>query len=148
MHALRIIGFCILGAITYGILHDQVTVRISPEYFTIGHPPIFNAESATLLALKWGVAATWWVGLILGVVLSVSARCGNLPPVHSAQLMRPIMQLLFLMFGAALCMGAFGYLLGLPHLNIMVVLSSQSLRIVLITSALTAFYANSPKWLP
>ena len=53
MHALTIVVLCIGMAITYGILHDQVTARVCVEYFTIGHEPIFGTDSPTLLGLGW-----------------------------------------------------------------------------------------------
>jgi len=36
---------CILAAVFYGILHDQITARICVEYFTIGHPIVFGTET-------------------------------------------------------------------------------------------------------
>ncbi len=63
---LALAGMGIAGI--FGILHDQITYTISPEYFTrmkfdqfsyadFGYPPrIFVAEI--------GFLATWWVGLI------------------------------------------------------------------------------------
>src|SRR3954451_19765307 len=65
MQALAIVLLSILAAVLYGIVHDQVTARICVEYFTIGHPPVFDTESPTLLGLGWGVIATWWVGLVV-----------------------------------------------------------------------------------
>ena len=62
MESLKIILLCVLAAIVYGILHDQVTARVCVEYFTIGHPPIFHTDDPTLLAFGWGVIATWWMG--------------------------------------------------------------------------------------
>jgi hypothetical protein len=59
IESLKIILLCIVAAIVYGILHDQVTARVCVEYFTIGHPPIFHTDDPTLLALGWGVIATW-----------------------------------------------------------------------------------------
>ena len=41
IESLKIVVLCIVAAIVYGILHDQVTARVCVEYFTIGHPPIF-----------------------------------------------------------------------------------------------------------
>ena len=70
MNSLRIILLGLVSAVGYGLLHDQVTVRISLEYFTIGHPPLVPTEDPTLLALAWGVVATWWVGLPLGGLLA------------------------------------------------------------------------------
>ena len=71
------LGYAALGALVaglYGVLHDEVTYSISPEYFTrlkflqfhyadFGLPPrVFVAEI--------GVLATWWVGLIAGWFLA------------------------------------------------------------------------------
>lgn len=72
MKFIRIVLAAVGAAVGYGIVHDQITVRISPEYFTIGHPRLIETSSLTILALFWGVVATWWVGLPLGfLVLSV-----------------------------------------------------------------------------
>ena len=106
MEYLRIIGLALLGAITYGIVHDQVTARICVEYFTIGHPPIFSTTSPTLLALDWGVIATWWVGLPLGLVLSLAARGGSRRKLRAAELRRPIAMLLLTMAACAAVAGA------------------------------------------
>lgn len=106
MEHLRIIGLALLGAIAYGIVHDQVTARICVEYFTIGHPPIFSTTSPTLLALGWGVIATWWVGLPLGLVLSLAARGGSRRKLGAAELRRPIAMLLLTMAACAAVAGA------------------------------------------
>jgi len=74
MQALAIIAMCVAMAVAYGIVHDQITVRICLEYFTVGHPPVFPTSDPTLLALGWGVIATWWVGLLLGILLACAAR--------------------------------------------------------------------------
>src|SRR3954465_1193790 len=90
----RIVLLSILAAVVYGIVHDQVTARICVEYFTVGHPPVFNTESPTLLGLGWGVIATWWVGLILGVPLAIAARAGRRPKRSAAGLVPRILVLL------------------------------------------------------
>lgn len=51
MPSLTIIAMSMAGAVAYGIVHDQITIRISAEYFTIAHPRVFATESVTLLAL-------------------------------------------------------------------------------------------------
>lgn len=86
----RIIGYTILGALLgglYGVVHDQVTYTIGPEYFTRlkfdqfayanpgwGGPRVF----AGII----GFLATWWVGaLVAWVIARVSIwREGRLPP--------------------------------------------------------------------
>ncbi|MBC7854004.1 MAG: hypothetical protein IAF94_11250 [Pirellulaceae bacterium] len=72
MFGVGIVDAIIAG--TYGILHDQVTFSISPEYFTklkfeqfrwanLGLPErVFVAEI--------GFLATWWVGLFCGWFLA------------------------------------------------------------------------------
>jgi hypothetical protein len=113
MQGLRIIGLAVLAAIGYGIVHDQITARICVEYFTIGHPPLFPTTSPTLLALGWGIVATWWVGLPLGVLLAAVARLGGWRKVSAVELRRPIVVLLLTMGGAAGIAGAIGGMLAL-----------------------------------
>jgi hypothetical protein len=88
---------CIFAAVTYGIIHDQVTARICVEYFTVAHPRIIDSESPTLLGIAWGVVATWWVGLGLGIVLALSARVGRWPKRDARDLISPIVILLCVM---------------------------------------------------
>ncbi len=109
--SLRIVALCIGAAVGYGIVHDMVTARISIEYFTIGHPPLFETDDPTPHALAWGVIATWWVGLMLGIPLAIAARRGRRRKVSARQLVRPICVLLLVMaLCAALCaaIGHFG----------------------------------------
>jgi hypothetical protein len=108
-----IIGLCILAAVTYGIVHDQVTARVCVEYFTIGHPPVFPTESPTLLGLGWGIIATWWVGVLLGVPLAVAARMGSRPQRDARSLVRSIGILLAVMAVSATIAGFMGYSLAL-----------------------------------
>jgi hypothetical protein len=107
----RIVLFAILAAVGYGILHDQVTAHLCVEYFTVAHPPVFPTESPFLLALGWGVIATWWVGLALGTGLAATARIGSLPKLGLAELRRPIFLLMLFSAIAALAAGLLGALL-------------------------------------
>ena len=97
------------AAIFYGILLDQVTARICVEYFTIGHEPIFGTEDPTLLGLGWGVLATWWVGLLLGVPLAIAARAGGRPKREVATLIKPIALLMLISAIGALTAGVVGW---------------------------------------
>ena len=111
MATLRIIGLCILAAVLFGVVHDQVTARICVEYFTIGHPKILATESPTVLGLVWGVIATWWVGLLLGVPLAVASTRGRGPRRTASSLVRSISILLACMAGASALFGFVGYAL-------------------------------------
>lgn len=67
----KIVAMTIGASIVYGWAHDLVTANLCVEYFTIGHPDIFGTKNPWLLALGWGVVATWWVGLGLGCLLAL-----------------------------------------------------------------------------
>jgi hypothetical protein len=127
MKHLAIVGMCILAAVVYGIVHDQITARVCVEYFTIGHPLIFATDSPTLLGLGWGIVATWWVGLVLGLGLAVAARSGKQPRLRVRALVRPILYLLGWMAGSALLAGVVGY--GLGWLGILTLLPGLAARI-------------------
>jgi len=105
----KILALCIGSAVLYGILHDQVTARVCVEYFTIGHPPMFDTDSPTLLALGWGVIATWWVGLLLGIPAVLVSQVGSWPKYTAICLTRPIAVLLVVMGCASLLAGITGY---------------------------------------
>jgi hypothetical protein len=111
LESLKIIVLCIVAAIVYGILHDQVTARVCVEYFTIGHPPIFGTDDPTLLGIGWGIVATWWVGLILGILLAASARLGSLPKLTARELVRSIVLFLAALGILAGIFGVLGYAL-------------------------------------
>jgi hypothetical protein len=114
MQFIKITLLGLICTIIYGILQDQITARLCVEYFTIGHSRIFgDTEDPTLLALGWGVLATWWVGLILGVPLAVVARIGSYPQVDASRLVKPILILMASVAFVALIAGIVGYLVGL-----------------------------------
>ena len=108
---LAIVGMSILAACCYGIAHDLVTAHLCVEYFTIGLPPVCPTTSPVLLALGWGVIATWWVGLLLGVPLALCSRLGSEPQRSARDLLRPIAYLLAAMGLCSVVAGIIGHLL-------------------------------------
>lgn len=107
---LKIVGLGIVAAICYGIAHDSVTTRVCVEYFTIGHPPIFGGlKSPTSLSLGWGVLATWWVGMGLGILLACAARFGSKPLLSWRDLLWPLAFLLVTMAVLSTAAGFAGY---------------------------------------
>jgi hypothetical protein len=123
---LAIVALSIAAAVVYGIAHDQVTVRICLEYFTIGHPPIFPTASPTLLALGWGVLATWWMGLILGLGLATASRVGVRRRIGARELVQPIGILMAVMaLGALLSGGVAAVLASRGMLSLWEPLSSE-----------------------
>ena len=111
MGFLKIVGFCIGAAIAYGIVHDQFTARICLEYFTIGHPPLLSTQDPTFLGIGWGVVATWWAGLLLGIPMACAARAGKLPSRTVRDLFFPVCMLLLVMAVSAIAAGTVGWLL-------------------------------------
>jgi hypothetical protein len=109
MQKAKIILFCTAAAVAYGIVHDQVTVRLCVEYFTIAHPPLFHATSPAVLGLCWGIAATCGVGALLGVVLAEVSQSAGLPPTPIRHIFRPIGGLLAIMAISASLAGLLGF---------------------------------------
>ena len=111
MESLKIVGMCVVAGAVYGIIHDQVTARVCLEYFTVFHPDVFHTQSPTLLALGWGILATWWVSLFLGLLLAIAARAGSRPKLSARELLPKLVKLLAIMAICALAAGVVGYFL-------------------------------------
>jgi len=111
MEFLKIVLFTLAAAIGYGIVHDQVTAHLCVEYFTVAHPPVFPTQSPFWLAIGWGIIATWWVGLLLGIGIAVGARIGGLPKFSLADVRPVIFRLLAVMALCAAGAGLIGYFL-------------------------------------
>ena len=127
MESLRIIALGLATAVGYGIVHDQVSVRVCPEYLTVAHPRIVDTSSPTLIALAWGVAGTWWVGLPLGCLLAAAARAGgSRPKVASKELLRPALLLVGAMTAISVAAGFAGHALSRAGVfNILEPIASQ-----------------------
>ena len=108
MAALRIVLLTIVAAVSYGIAQDLVTAHLCVEYFSIGHPKVIESETPVALALVWGVLATWWFGLVGGLVLAWAARQGRWPKRSASDLARPIAVCLLVMAVGALLAGVVG----------------------------------------
>jgi hypothetical protein len=109
MNKTRVILLCVLVAITYGVIHDQITAHLCVEYFTVAHPALFHTGSATILGFCWGVAATLGIGVVLGAILAEVSQSEGLPPVPVARLFRSLLILAAAMALAALLAGLLGY---------------------------------------
>jgi hypothetical protein len=110
--------YAVVGALlagTYGIIHDQVTYSLSPEYFTRlkfaqFHYADFGLPARVFVA-EIGFLATWWVGLVVGWFIarvSVPAFSG---PEAFRFCVRGFLIVMVFGFGAAII----GYVLGLLH---------------------------------
>ncbi len=97
----------------YGILHDQVTYTIAPEYYTkfkfiqfrLNPEQFSNIRSAVAVV---GFLATYWTGIIIGIVLGLT---GFIFKDHKK--MRTSVRKAFLVtFCVAIVTGFVGYLYG------------------------------------
>jgi hypothetical protein len=102
---LRIIALCIVAMAGYGMVQDQVSVRLSREYFTVGHPPIEGLEDPTLLGIAWGFLGGWWGGMLMGMVLGLAATLGKKPQLSVRELLPGVGWLLLVVAGGTLLAG-------------------------------------------
>lgn len=89
--------FALLGAIAavgYGMLQDQVSARLAPEYFTLFHRPIAGLIDPTLLGITWGFLGTWWAGLFLGYMAGLIATLGQRPKLSPGEVVGPVFLLI------------------------------------------------------
>jgi hypothetical protein len=117
---------CVLAAIAYGVLNDQVTSTISWEYFYYGKgldeqlgphlPP--DPLRLHLAAAIVGIKATWSAGLIIGVVLLLANNPSkSLPRLRYASLLKQL-PLILLITATFAVLGALTGHAGLPaHWN-------------------------------
>ena len=117
---LPIIWYALAGAAIaaiYGIIHDQITYSISPEYFTkmkfqqfryadFGFPERFFVAEV-------GALATWWVGLFAGWFMARVAVPGFAEPLRFRYMVRGIV----IMFTVAFLGSTTGCVLGALRRN-------------------------------
>jgi hypothetical protein len=111
MTSLKIICSAIGLAIAYGIVHDLITAHLCVEYFTIGHPKVIESESPLSLALLWGVIASWWMGLLMGLLLAGYTQLGRRPKLPFREISGKLLRLLGIMGLVASAAGLIGYAL-------------------------------------
>lgn len=105
---LALTGSLIAGC--FGILHDQITYTISPEYFTRMKFDQFRAADfgfpRRVFVAEIGFLATWWVGLIAAWFLARIA----LPKFDSPG--KRVMKAMAMIVGVTILLGITGYFIG------------------------------------
>jgi hypothetical protein len=109
MKRTAIVILAVTMAVAFGIVHNLVTVQISPANFTVGHARIVPTNSPVVLAIAWGLVTPFVAGLIVGVPLSMIATVGSKPQLSTAQLALPIAALCMAMAVGSIAGGAVGY---------------------------------------
>lgn len=79
---LSIVLGSVLASCALGIALDLVTANVAVEYFTVHHPRIVPTENPWILAVVWGIGASWWFGAIAGGIVATinHRRARPLPP--------------------------------------------------------------------
>ena len=106
---LSVTGALIAGI--YGVLHDQITYTLSPEYFTKFKFGQFHDADPGLgdraFAGVIGFLATWWIGLIVGWAMGrLSMGKEHLPQPRLA------IRGMLITFGTCVLFGVLGYIYG------------------------------------
>lgn len=91
--------YCVGLAVFYGIINDFVTSKISPEYFIIGKG-IKSGDDFDARVAWLAVQGSYWVGLLLGIILLVANnRYKDYPRLSILRLkFYPILPFLFAIF--------------------------------------------------
>lgn len=112
------VGHAVLGALIaglYGVVHDQVTYTISPEYFTNLKFDQFHYADVGLPTRGFvgeiGFLATWWVGFFAAWFI---ARV-TVPAYPGRLALRRSLQSFGVVFAVAACGAVAGYLMGVFH---------------------------------
>jgi hypothetical protein len=110
---------CTVAAMIYGIINDQITSRISWEYFYYAKgldqalgtniPP--DAAQLHWRAIMVGLQATWWVGLLVGALLLIANNpWRDVPRLSYAALFKMLAILFAITLVSAGVLGCAGYL--------------------------------------
>jgi hypothetical protein len=105
-------------AAIYGVGHDQVTYSISPEYYTKFKFIQFNlADSAAAqhmtqprsAVVMTGVKATWWMGVLIGVVLGLAGFIFRDADTMFSSVLRALWLVLLVVIIAGVVGGLYGH---------------------------------------
>jgi hypothetical protein len=69
MQAIRFLLSVVALACLFGVALDLVTAHVWVDYFTLHHPKVVESKSPIVMALVWGVGASWWFGAVAAGIL-------------------------------------------------------------------------------
>lgn len=105
---------CCIMAGTYGILIDQLTYTVSPEYYTQYKFPLYNINpyefgGERMSAVVIGFLATWWTGLFIGAGLGLTGMIFE----QRRERRRNLVVAVLIVLLTTIVMGIVGYFYGL-----------------------------------
>lgn len=86
-----------------GVALDLVTAHVAVEYFTIHHPHVVDSESPIVMALIWGIGASWWFGLIAAIPLWW-ANCRRAAPLTQTRIVSMVAKALLVTWAIMMAM--------------------------------------------
>ena len=96
----------------YGVLHNQISFSVSPEYFTRFKFQQFGLEGVRLpdrvRASIVGFLAAWWMGVPVGFLVGASAAVHPSP----RRMLKAVLESALIVVGVALLFGALGLAFG------------------------------------
>ncbi|OJW70825.1 MAG: hypothetical protein BGO68_02335 [Candidatus Amoebophilus sp. 36-38] len=146
----KIMSMTTINAVAYGIVHDLITTQINFDYFasdrthhgpyTKAHFPfIYRTNNKILYALLWGTIATWWVGLPLGIICGIAARC-NSKKLTWHNLMKPMSLFSVGMLTTSIIVGLLNYVNYKDSFEMVAVMHQTSYITGIVGGILMAYY--------
>lgn len=104
MRAIWIIAIGTSTGIVYGLLFGLVAGALCPAYFTIDSvPESIGGLPAPLSGALVFLRLSWWIGMLVGVSIAVSARCRRVARLDVTPYVRP--SLMFVAFTGVVAAG-------------------------------------------
>ena len=116
---IKILLISILIAGCYGIIHDLITSSICPEYYTkfkffqFGIMDDYQRPfrgNLPIIASMVGFLATWWFGLLIGIILSIFGLVFKLEERFFEITLKSIFLVIIVAFSCGVFAFIFGYL--------------------------------------
>lgn len=104
----------------YGVINDQITVTLAPEYFSVFKRQEFgwllfnwglDASPTRVQAVAVGIAATWWFGILLGLFLAIAGTIGKAPLLSTRDFLRAVGVAMVVTAVFSIVFGAAAYIL-------------------------------------
>lgn len=117
--------FAAIVAGIYGVLHDQISYTFSNEYFTQFKFKQFHIpwayESPRLGAAYVGALATWWMGVLVFILLGLFGFMFKTPKLMAVQLAKSFI----VVVAVALVTGLLGLMYGYHQINEATIISNM-----------------------
>ena len=105
----KIILYSLLVMMGFGFAYESISAFVCVEYFTYGHRPMVQTNSALGLGLQFAFLGWCWVGAALGAPLAIAARIGGEIQIKAGFFIKPLIALVVLIAVIASIGGVLGH---------------------------------------